>query len=106
MVVEANLENFDEVIQGEYVVMDMYGTYCPACVVLAPIFEAASIQMPFLTFAHFNVQAFDDKSIALKYNINFIPTILYFRKGELVYRSVGDSSMEELNEHLAKLLYE
>lgn len=106
-VLEANGTNFDELIQGDYVVMDMYGTHCGACVALAPVFEAASIDMPFLTFAHCNTHQDEAcQELANRYNIKAIPTLLFFRKGELVHKVVGSMDRETLDGHLARLLYE
>ena len=35
-----------------------------------------------------------------------MPTLLYFRRGELVCRTVGSIDRAELLEHISKLLYE
>ena len=106
-VLEANASNFNELIQGDYVVVDLYGTYCGACIELAPIFEAASVDLPLLRFAHMNIQTCEEnEEIANYYNVKAIPTLLFFRKGELVHRVVGSMDQEMLDGYLAKLLYE
>ena len=105
-VLEANGTNFDELIQADYSVIDMYANGCGACVALAPVFEAASIDMPFLTFAHLKIRQDEGcTAIANRYNIKAIPTLLYFRRGELIFKTVGSMDREELDTQLAKLLY-
>lgn len=106
-VLEANGTNFDALIQADYVAVDMYGTHCGACVALAPVFEAVSIDMPFLTFAHCNIHQDEAcRELGSRYNIRAIPTLLFFRKGELIRKVVGSMERSELDGHLAHLLYE
>ena len=105
-VIEATSNNFDSITQGDYVVMDLYGDNCGACVLLAPIFEAASIDMPFVSFAHMNIsQDTECREIANRFNITAIPTLLYFRNGKLIFKTVGSMERKELDEQLSRLLY-
>ncbi len=110
-ILEATPANFAELIQGEYVVIDVYGDHCGPCMYVAPFFEAASIDMPFVTFAHICIdrEATKEENLALVkpyMEIDTIPTFLFFRKGELVHRRVGGMDRNGLNKQLAKLLYE
>ncbi len=106
-VLEANAQNFNEIIQGDYVVVDVYGPGCGACVMLAPIFERCSVKMPLLTFAHMNL-AEDEQTekLCADMGIMSMPTLLFYRKGEPVFRVTGSMSEDTLKGHLAKLLYE
>ena len=107
MVHEVNASNFYEVIQNDYVVIDLYGNYCGGCMVLAPIFEKASNEMPFLCFGKMNIQNVEENTkIANGLGISSIPTLLFYRKGELINRVSGSMNRNTLNKHLSKLLYE
>lgn len=100
-VLEANASNFDDLIHRDYTVIDMYGTHCGACVALAPVFEAASIDMPFLTFARCNIHHGKEGSIlAARYNIQSIPTLLFFRRGKLILSAEGSMDRKKLDSPL------
>lgn len=90
--------------QAEYAVIDCYGQNCTACVILEPIFDAAADELEGVSFGRTDISYYPD--IADAYGIDAMPTLLYFRKGQLVDRSVGSMAREELLERLAKLLYQ
>lgn len=103
-ILEANDENFGELIQGEYTVVDFYGDHCGACVMLAPIFEEAANDMPYIRFIHINLS--HNPKIGALYKIHAIPTLYFYRNGKIVHNAVGAMDREELNSHIAKMLYE
>lgn len=106
-VLEANARNFNEIIQGDYVVVDVYGPGCGACVMLAPIFERCSVQMPLTTFAHMNLaEDAETEKLCADMGIMSMPTLLFYRSGKLVHRVTGAMGEAALKGHLAKLLYE
>ncbi len=103
-VLDANDQNFDEVIRGEYAIVDFYGDNCGACQMFAPIFESASNETPYIKFIHINVS--HNPEIAKRYGIEFIPTVYYYRNGESVFKTSGAADSQELDRRIAKLLYE
>lgn len=90
--------------QAEYAVIDCYGESCTACVVLEPVFNAAADQLCGIDFGRVNISF--DPDIAETFNIDAMPTLLYFRRGELVDRTIGSIDSETLLAHVSKLLYE
>ncbi len=103
-ILEANNENFDSLIDTEYAVVDCYGDFCAACVMLKPVYVGAANDMAFVRFLELNISQYGD--IAERFGIMSMPTLLFFRKGELVDQVVGSIDREELNAHLAKMLYQ
>lgn len=103
-ILEANLENFDSIIDKDYAVMDCYGDFCSACVLLEPVYTAAANDMAFVNFARINISQYNE--IAERYEINAMPTLLFFRNGKIVQRVEGSIGREELDAYLAKMLYE
>lgn len=103
-VFDATDQNFSELLQCDYAVVDFYGDYCGACEVLAPVFRAASDDMPYIRFIHINTS--HNPSAAERYKIEALPTLYYFRKGSPVHKSVGSADRQELNRHIARMLYE
>lgn len=102
--IEANVENFDGILDCDYAVVDCYGDFCAACVLLEPIYAAAANDMAFVRFARVNLSEYPE--IAERYKINAMPTLLFFRNGELVHRVIGSMERDELNGHLAQMLYQ
>lgn len=103
-ILNANSSNFEELVQGEYAVADIYGDHCGGCVILAPIFEEAANDMPFIRFVHINLSR--NPEIRDRYGIHYIPTLYFYRNGKIVHTTTGSMDREELNRHIAKMLYE
>lgn len=89
--------------KSEYAVIDCYGDYCAACVILEPIYDAVADEMPEIAFGRINISHYPE--IAEEYGITAMPTLLYFRNGELVNQSIGSVDREELLRLISELLY-
>ena len=94
-------ESWKEFIKADYCVMDCYGDNC---VVLAPTYDAVADEMGEIRFGRINITQYP--AIADAYGINAMPTLLYFRKGELVNQSIGSIEREELLANIAQMLYQ
>ena len=88
---------------AEFCVIDCYGDNCVACVMLEPIYDAVADEMAEIAFGRINISQYPE--IADTYGIDAMPTLLYFRNGELVDQSIGSIDREELLANIAKLLY-
>ncbi|MCW8329323.1 thioredoxin TrxC [Photobacterium sp. SDRW27] len=80
--VEADSSNFDKLIQSpKPVVVTFWGDNCSPCRTFKPIFEKmASERKKQLRFLRLNVQK--NKSLASRYRIRGVPTIMVFKKGK------------------------
>ncbi len=104
MVKELNEQQWKEFSEAEYAVIDCYGENCFACVMMAPVFDAVADDMPGVAFGRINVSFNQDMANAN--NIDAMPTLLYFRNGKEVNRTIGSIERDELLSNIAKLLYE
>lgn len=102
--VELKDQEWKRFSEADFAVIDCYGENCTACVMLEPIFDAVADELAGIHFGRINISYFPE--IADTYGIDAMPTLLYFRKGELVFKSVGSMEREDLLERIAKLLYE
>lgn len=75
-----------------------------ACVILEPIYDALADEMAEIVFGRINISFYPE--IADIYHVDAMPTLLYFRNGELVNQSIGSIDREELLENISKMLYE
>ena len=90
-----NEKEFDEVIKKDKVVIDFYAEWCGPCKMLSPILEKVTNDMQLTTY---KVNVDEVESVARRYGIMSIPTVLIFSKGEVVRKSVGYMDEEELKE--------
>ena len=88
-ILHVNDNEFDrEVLQDSgTVLVDFWATWCGPCRMLAPILEELSGQHPELKIVKVDVD--ENRELALRYGIESIPTLLVFRNGQLVNKSVG-----------------
>ncbi len=87
--VELTDSSFNEVLQNSpLVVVDCWAPWCGPCNIIAPIIEElASAYAGKMLFGKLNVD--ENRTIAIKYEIMSIPTLLIFKNGKLVDRLIG-----------------
>ena len=84
-------------------VVEFWATWCGPCKMLNPIIEDVSNDLGNTTrIGKVNVDL--EPEIAMKYGIRSIPTILFFKDGEVVEKYVGVISKRDLKEKIEKLL--
>ena len=89
----ANFEN--EVLRSDKpVLLDFYTDWCGPCKMMAPVLEEIAENNNGFKIVKLNVD--ENMSIAEKYNIMSIPALFVFDKGEVVNKSVGLISKNEV----------
>ncbi len=81
--------NFSELLQdSKLVVVDFWATWCGPCRMLSPILDEVEEEMSDkLTVVKVNVDDADE--VAAQYRIMSIPTLLFFKNGQVVDKTVG-----------------
>lgn len=90
---------FDEVVNGSTtpVVVDFWADWCGPCKMIAPILdEIADEQGDAIKITKLNVD--ENPSLAQKFGVMSIPTMLVFKDGEVEKRIVGAKGKAQLVE--------
>ncbi len=82
--------NFDsEVMKSEVpVVADFWAEWCGPCRVIAPILrDLATVYSDRIKVAKINVD--QEPDLAFQFNVSSIPTLIIFKKGQVVKQQIG-----------------
>lgn len=88
-VLHLDQDNFDQTIgSAETVLVDFWAPWCGPCKMLGPVFEEAEKEVgEKAVLAKVNVD--EQQDLAAKFGITSIPTIVVFKSGKEINRSLG-----------------
>ena len=98
-------QNFELEIKNatKPVVVDAFATWCGPCKLMEPAFEelAAKYSDKYI-FAKLNVDEASD--LAIQFGVTSVPTLLFFKEGQLVGQHIGYMSKEDLESKIEEKL--
>ncbi|RPG58267.1 MAG: thioredoxin [Flavobacteriales bacterium TMED191] len=105
MAKEFTTENFTkEVLEANLpVLVDFWAEWCGPCRMISPLID--ELHADFKDQAVIGKVNVDSESdISAKYGITSIPTLLFFKDGEIVDKHVGSASKSQLEDKLKSLI--
>jgi thioredoxin 1 len=104
MALEFTDANFDELVikSGKPVIVDLWAEWCGPCRMLTPIVEEMAKEYEGrAVVGKLNVD--DNPEVTAKYGVRNIPTVLFFKGGEVADKQVGAVPKSALVGKLEKL---
>ena len=100
-VTELNDTTFDQAVAQGVALVDFWAPWCGPCQTQGPIVEELAGEVgDDVTVAKLNVD--DHQTVAGRFNVMSIPTIVVFRNGQEVARFIGVQDKETLLDSLSK----
>lgn len=101
MLIHLGNEDFNELIKDDIVIVDFYANWCGPCRMLAPVLEELANERGSVKIVKVDVDKHND--LARKYGIMSIPTLMYFKNGNLEKTTLGFISKEQIMENVNNL---
>jgi thioredoxin 1 len=104
MIKHLTTENFDEQIRKGVTLVDFYANWCGPCRMLAPVLEDISKNTPHgVTIAKIDID--NEQTIASRFEIASIPTMILFKDGKEVGRVLGLKNKEAIMQFIGAVVH-
>jgi len=101
-VLNVDQQTFEQTIAEEgLVLVDFWAPWCGPCKMIAPVLEELD-KKPGINITIAKVNVDDHGDLAAKYGVMSIPTLKFFKNGQVVDTVVGFKPLEELEKIVQK----
>jgi thioredoxin 1 len=101
--IELTGENFDSTVANGVSLVDFWAPWCGPCRMIAPVID--ELATDFDGKANIcKVNTDEQQDIAVQYGIRSIPTLLFFKDGQMVDQMIGAAGKDALAEKINSLL--
>ena len=98
------METFKDIINGDKpVLVDFFATWCGPCKVMSPTVEALGKEVAGQARV-LKIDVDKNEAVANLYRIQSVPTLIIFKKGEIVWRTSGVVEKRALLEQIKKFI--
>ena len=95
--VNGNKESFKELISSpKLTIVDFWANWCGPCRNQLPILEEYAKNNQDIQVVKINVD--ENPELSSEYGVKSIPTLIYFKSGNIEYKTVGVQQENQLNE--------
>jgi len=101
-ILELTDQNFQQQIKGKTVLVDFWASWCMPCKMMAPVLNEVAGELSDQEYVgKVNIEEY--QTLANKFNIRSIPTLILFKDGKEVNRFIGIKNKEFLKQQIGKI---
>ena len=90
------MENFNDIINSEQLTLvDFFATWCGPCKMMHPVLEQLKEEMG-ESIRIIKIDVDKNNGLAMNYRVQSVPTLMLFRKGEMLWRQSGALRLNDL----------
>lgn len=94
------MESFKDIINGDKpVLVDFYATWCGPCKAMAPTIDSIATELAGKVRI-LKIDIDKNQSVALHFKVQAVPTLMIFKRGEIVWRNSGAMDKPSLLQQL------
>ncbi len=99
-VIDITSENFEEVVlkNEKTVLLDFSAVWCGPCQMISPVIHEIAEEKEDIVVGKIDVD--NDTSLAIKFGVSSIPTLIVMKNGQAIDKAVGLRSKEQILEML------
>jgi thioredoxin len=99
---EVTMHNFEDIVdKHSMVVLDFWAAWCGPCRTFSPFYEKMAEANPDIFFGKVDVEKSSD--LASAFQVQGVPAIIAFQKGEIIFEQSGLPCPEDFAELLERL---
>ena len=90
------MENYNTIINGEQLTLvDFYATWCGPCKMMHPVLTQLKDELGD-SIRIIKIDVDKNESLSMNYRIQSVPTLMLFRKGEVLWSQSGAMPLSDL----------
>ena len=98
--IKINMSKFKEIISSDKpTLVDFYATWCGPCQQMSPIFDRLKTKMS-NEIRVVKIDVDKNQELVSKFKIRSVPTIILFRKGEIIWKYSGTMDQRSLEQKI------
>lgn len=99
------MKDFDKIIwRDALTLIDFFATWCGPCQMMHPVIDKFQHQMNGrVDVFKIDIDGAEDAEIVRRYGVESVPTLIFFRRGEILWRGSGRISYKQLETVLEQL---
>ena len=90
------MENFNDIINSDQLTLvDFFATWCGPCKMMHPVLEQLKDELG-ESIRIIKIDVDKNNNLAMNYRVQSVPTLMLFRKGEMLWRQSGALRLNDL----------